>query len=82
MSYTINRSALQEFVSRQAALVEATPLPADLATLAPLDGVELGADELHAVWLGAGLATQIGLALMEAPERFINEPTTTRTATR
>ena len=46
--------------------------------LAEIFGVEratgddaLTADELYAVWLGAGLATQVGLALMEQPERFI-----------
>jgi len=31
------------------------------------------ADELRAVWLGAGLATQVGLALLEQPDRFITE---------
>ena len=77
MTYRIDRSALTEFVRRQASLVETTPLPADLAGVLAPDADELGPDELHAVWLGAGLATQIGLALLEAPERFItNRPAT------
>ena len=28
-------------------------------------------DEVHALWLGAGLATHVGLAIFEEPERFI-----------
>ncbi len=71
MTYRIDRPALDEFVRRQADLVESTPLPADLADLLALDAEDLTPDDLRAVWLGAGLATQIGLALMEAPERFV-----------
>ena len=77
MTYRIDRPALTDFVRRQASLVETTPLPADLSGVLARDADELGPDELHAVWLGAGLATQIGLALLEAPERFItNRPAT------
>ncbi len=28
-------------------------------------------DEVAALWLGAGLATHVGLAIFEEPERFI-----------
>jgi hypothetical protein len=28
-------------------------------------------DEVRALWLGAGLATHVGLAIFEEPERFI-----------
>ena len=73
MAYRIDRPALNDFVQRQASLVETTPLPADLVGVLPREADELGRDELHAVWLGAGLATQIGLALLEAPERFITD---------
>ena len=37
MTYRIDRPALDEFVRRQADLVESTPLPADLADLLPRD---------------------------------------------
>ena len=72
MTYTINRAALDEFIAHQVELVEATPLPADLREVLPISDGELTSEELHAVWLGAGLATQVGLALMESPERFID----------
>ena len=73
MPYTINRPKLDDFIARQVALVESTPLPDDLRQVLPADGDDLGPEELHAVWLGAGIATQIGLALMESPERFISD---------
>jgi hypothetical protein len=71
--YQIDRPALDDFLSRQADLIERAPMPASLDALAfacdAEDGLPL--DELRAVWLGAGLATRIGLALVEEPERFI-----------
>jgi len=69
MPYRIERDALLAFVERQVVLIESTPMPADVsALLGDQDGL---ADEGHAVWLGAGLATQVGLALMNEPERFV-----------
>ncbi len=70
MAYRIERTALQAFVARQVLLIESTPLPSDVLGLLR-DGDDLGADEAQAVWLGAGLATQIGLALLNEPERFV-----------
>ena len=73
MRYRIDRAALDAFVARQVDLVESTPLPNEVAQLIAdtRDACEMSSHELVAVWLGAGLATQIGLALLEAPERFI-----------
>ena len=70
MPYRIERVALQAFVERQVLLVESTPMPADLIGLLE-DGDDLDRDQIHAVWLGAGLATQVGLALVNEPERFV-----------
>ena len=78
MPYTINLPALDRFIADQVALVESTPMPGDLQDVLPEQADDLTADELAAVWLGAGLATQIGLALLESPERFIEH--TTRSA--
>ena len=72
MPYIINRAALDDFIAQQVQLVEGTPLPADLRTVLPEQADDLTPDELHAVWLGAGVATQIGLRLLESPERFID----------
>ncbi len=70
MPYRIERTALQAFVERQVVLIESTPMPSDLVALLH-DEDDLAADEVHAVWLGAGLATQVGLALLNEPERFV-----------
>ena len=71
MSYRIDRQALHAFVDQQVELIEATPLPADVRALVP--DAELDDRDLGCVWLGAGLATQVGLALLESPERFLCE---------
>jgi hypothetical protein len=71
MTYRIDRTALAAFVDAQADRVEATPLPDDLVVAFPQTDEDLAGEDLRAVWLGAGLATQIGLALLEAPERFV-----------
>lgn len=71
MPYQINRAALDDFLARQVDLVERTPIPDDVAQLVTGEDETLSADELRAVWLGAGLATHVGLALLEQPERFI-----------
>ena len=73
MEYRIDRDALANFISRQVELIEAATIPKLLA-----DVVELrlryevaSRDEVTALWLGAGLATHVGLAIFEEPERFI-----------
>ena len=70
MRYSIDRDELWEFVTRQAGLVER--LPAE-ATQATADGYGDCLDEAErdAVWLAAGIATFIGQAIAEEPERFI-----------
>ncbi len=67
-AYGIDEPRLLRFVADQVRLIVATPLPAGLA-----EELRRGADgvELDAVWLGAGLATQIGLRLLEHPEVFV-----------
>ena len=69
MTYRIARDALVDFVDRQIDLIESTPLPPDLRAVVP-DG-DVGDDELSGVWLGAGLATQLGLAIVDRPEAFV-----------
>ncbi len=67
-AFEIDELRLAGFVADQVRLISATPLPEGMA--AELRGA--GSDlELAAVWLGAGLATQIGLPLLEHPEAFV-----------
>lgn len=66
---TIKRDALHAFIDRQLALVETTPVPRDVGHL--LEGRSVADDEVHALWIGAGIATQIGLELLHAPHRFV-----------
>jgi hypothetical protein len=73
LEYRINREELAEFVARQIDLVEAAAMPSLLAQVAELRlrHESVGRDEVRALWLGAGLATHVGLAIFEEPERFI-----------
>ena len=72
MRYRIDQDQLWEFLARQARLVERLP---DEATQAAADGYSDGLDdsEREAVWLAAGIATFIGQAFADEPERFIVE---------
>ena len=71
IGYRIDREALAAFVAQQVDLVEAGSIPTLLADVVELRDAGLGWDEVQALWLGAGLATHVGLAIFEEPERFI-----------
>jgi hypothetical protein len=73
MQYRIDRQALAAFVARQVDLVEAGAIPELLAQVVELRlrHESVSRDEVRALWLGAGLATHVGLAIFEEPERFI-----------
>ena len=73
MEYRIDREALAAFVARQVDLVEAGSIPKLLADVVELRlrHESVSRDEVRALWLGAGLATHVGLAIFEEPERFI-----------
>src|SRR5215210_1063997 len=72
MRYRIDREQLSEFLTRQVRLVERLPVE---AAEAAADGYGDGLDdaEREAVWLAAGIATFIGQAIADEPERFIVE---------
>jgi hypothetical protein len=72
MRYRIDQDELWEFMARQVRLVQ--QLPAEAAQAAA-DGYGDGLDdsEREAVWLAAGIATFIGQAIADEPERFIVE---------
>lgn len=73
MEYRIDREALAAFVAREVDLVEAGAMPPLLEQVAELrlGDESVSRDEVRALWLGAGLATHVGLAIFEEPERFI-----------
>ena len=70
MKYRIDQEQLSEFLIGQARLVERLPVEAREAAA---EGYEDGLDdaEREAVWLAAGIATFIGQAIVDDPERFI-----------
>ena len=70
MRYRIDQDQLWEFLVRQARLVERLPIE---AAEAAADGYSDGLDdsEREQVWLAAGVATFIGQAIADEPERFI-----------
>jgi hypothetical protein len=73
VEYRIDRAALVAFIGQQVDLVEATELSSLLGDVVELrlrhDDVR--ADDVRALWLGAGLASHVGLTIFEEPERFI-----------
>ena len=73
MDYRVDREALAEFIGRQVELVEALSIPKLLADVVELRlrPESVSRDEVRALWLGAGLATHVGLAIFEEPERFV-----------
>ena len=73
VEYRIDREALADFIARQIDLVEAGSIPKPLADVVELRlrHESVSRDEVRALWLGAGLATHVGLAIFEEPERFI-----------
>jgi hypothetical protein len=68
--FRIDQEQLYEFLTRQVRLVEGLPLE---AAEAAADGYGDGLDavEREAVWLAAGVATFIGQAIVDEPERFV-----------
>ncbi len=78
--YRIDRAGLDAFIAEQVDVIEQTPLPADLALI--LEGPETGPDAAAAVWLAAGLASQVGLVLLSEPERFVDHAPALRVALR
>jgi hypothetical protein len=72
MRYRIDQDQLWEFMAQQVRLVEHLPVE---AAEAAADGYGDGLDdsEREAVWLSAGIATFIGQAIADEPERFIVE---------
>jgi hypothetical protein len=73
MEYRIDRGGLAEFVAEQVALVEAVPLPRVVGEVLRVRAVYERAhpQEVRGLWLAAGLATHVGLAIFEQPERFV-----------
>lgn len=75
--YRIDIDALVEFVADQVELIEAAQVPGQLIDVAAagLRSQASSSDELRALWLSAGLATHVGLAIFRGPERFITSTT-------
>jgi len=63
----IDREALYRFIDEALARIINTPPPTGMGTLT--DG--LSAAEERALWMAAGIASQIGIALMENPLPFV-----------
>jgi hypothetical protein len=62
----VDREELSEFLTRQVRLVERLPVERSSGFVDGLDDAER-----EAIWLAAGIATFIGQAIADEPERFI-----------
>jgi hypothetical protein len=73
VEYRIDREALEVFVAEQVALVESVSIPRLLVDVVEFRHASesVSREEARALWLGAGLATHVGLAIFEEPERFV-----------
>jgi hypothetical protein len=76
MPHRIDVDALVDFVEHQVEKIEAAAVAEPLSGLEALTlpGERTSSDELRVLWLTAGLATHIGLAIFREPERFITSP--------
>jgi hypothetical protein len=63
-----NRKELNAFIRQALDKIEATPIPRELLKAAN----KLTLAESHAVWIAAGIASQIGLSLALDSGRFVN----------
>jgi hypothetical protein len=77
MGYGIDLAALVDFVTSQVEKIEAAAVADQYSGIAAttVPGESTSADELRVLWLAAGLATHVGLAIFREPERFIATPT-------
>ena len=65
----IDTDALAAFIAQQVEKIHATPIPPELARMA--DGEKLTEAETLALWYGAGVASQIGMALALEPGAYV-----------
>lgn len=70
MAVRINRDALHKLIDAECDSIEATPVPPEMAGLGSGEG--FSADEVLALWFGAGIASQIGMRLTLDPSPFVD----------
>lgn len=66
----IDRDGLIEFVVEATKIISRNPIPDDVLTIVPDD---LTPFEARRLWMAAGIASQIGLALIGDPLRFVQQ---------
>jgi hypothetical protein len=66
---SILRDQLHQFVDRQVDAIAATPVPPEMAALGASE--RFTPDEVRAMWLGASIASRIGMALTLDPSPFV-----------
>lgn len=65
----IDRDALAAMIDRACLVIESTPIPAELRSTG--DGGGFDEAEVLALWIGAGLASQVGMALALDPSPYV-----------
>lgn len=65
----IDREALAAMIDRACLTIESTPIPAELRATG--DGEGFDDAEVLALWIGAGLASQVGMALALDPSPYV-----------
>lgn len=69
----INREALHAWIESRCDLIESTPVPRELMgdALGDPDATEMSANDIYALWVGAGLASQVGMSLALDPSAWL-----------
>lgn len=69
----INREALHAWIESRCNLIESTPVPADMLdeVLGDDDSAGMSGNDILALWVGAGLASQVGMSLALDPSQWL-----------
>lgn len=69
----IDRKGLHAWIDARCDLIESTPVPHDMLdqVMTDDDSEGMSANDIYALWVGAGLASQVGMSLALDPSQWL-----------